>query len=114
MLKVQTVFLTPSWGSWKKEFAAFVPAIQAAAPSDEEGWVSVGERPDSGGIFVTIERQKATMTMSGWAAGVGSEPGTWRYEHKYETSDPPPRVVADDIRKVLNLPPSQPKKKTLS
>jgi hypothetical protein len=107
MLQVKTNFLTPGWDEWRKEFLEFAPAIQSSASADERGWVSVGERQNVAALVVTIEREKATLTTSGWAGGKGTEPGMWRYERKYATSDPTPEQVANDICTLLKLPPSQ-------
>jgi hypothetical protein len=76
--------------------------MQAAAPSDEEGWISAGERQNMSGIVVTIERQTATLTMTGWSRSKNTESGMWRYEHSYSFAEP--EQVADDICKILALP----------
>lgn len=111
MLQIRTHFLTPGWKKWETAFLEFTAMLQGSAPPTEEGWVSVGERQNVGGLVATIERQKATWTISGWTAGPGSEPGTWRYEHIYGPGDPTPGEVAEDIRRILTAPPSGDRKR---
>jgi hypothetical protein len=103
VLEVRTTFLTPGWDDWKSEFMKLAETIRDAAPT-EEGWVSVGERADFGGIVATIHRHEPTWTMSGWSVRRVGESDVYEYERIYGNEDHTPQTVAADIVRVLKLP----------
>jgi len=107
MLDVKTSFLTPEWSEWKRDFLALGPIMQTAAPSDEEGWICVGESAASGGMCVTVQRERATRVMSGWTVRIGEKPNTWCYERVYSLGDPSPEEVATEVANLLKLRLSQ-------
>ena len=104
MLDVRTVFLTPGWEEWSREFLGLAARMIDTAPPGEQGWGSVGERPAQGGVCVTIERQTDTLTMDVWSKRPGDAPETWRYEKLFNYGEPTPQEVANEVREMLALP----------
>ncbi|MEK6263078.1 MAG: hypothetical protein AABP62_31240 [Planctomycetota bacterium] len=73
---------------------------QLPSPPSDECQITVDEKGNHGGLFLTILLNRRSLHSRGWKVAKTSQ-GMWAHEKYYEGYDPEPPEIVRDVLQIL-------------